>query len=453
MIVPNTKGIFSPIFLPVSFSLLSLISPLQYDMTVKSTSQSQPSNHLRQLNETKLQSFDDLYHIMTLRVCIGIPQQCFDFLYDTGMMYTIVGDNTDRAQFAHKFNCGSSQSYRTINSGLYTLAYRYGIINAREVCDYCLLGEKKPPYTFNFLVAYNTTTYYDFDGILGLGHRYPMREDGNSFDERFSFLQYLKFNKLIENKIFAHQYLNRTYGKFYIDEIPQSFGKDYKKCSLSYSESFLYKWYCMLRTVSLSNGKAFNIKSAIAFDTGYIDIRGPMSEGEEMLNSLVEAAGGRCSIQEEKIDDTSSYKRMICKDNLKISNIPDIYFNLDEGKMVLFSNDMFRLVEINGERKYVCKIILDSRYNYWNIGEPVIKNYDMIFNADQDYVGFKENLNFYGESWVSVIILAIVFVGVIGLGVWVFLNRKKLFNKGLASDQIEKLKHKEAFDGAQLGDI
>ena len=121
--------------------------------------------------------------------------------------------------------------------------------------------------------------------------------------------------------------------------------------------------------------------------------------------------------------------------------------------MVLFSNDMFRLVEINGERKYVCKIILDSRYNYWNIGEPVIKNYDMIFNADQDYVGFKENLNFYGESWVSVIILAIVFVGVIGLGVWVFLNRKKLFNKGLASDQIEKLKHKEAFDGAQLGDI
>ena len=64
---------------------------------------------------------------------------------------------------------------------------------------------------------------------------------------------------------------------------------------------------------------------------------------------------------------------MLCKDNVKISNIPDIYFNLDESKMVLFRNDMFRLVEINGERKYVCKIILDSRYNYWNIGEPVIK--------------------------------------------------------------------------------
>ena len=178
-----------------------------------------------------------------------------------------------------------------------------------------------------------------------------------------------------------------------------------------------------------------------------------MAEGEELLGSLVDAAGGRCTVQEEKIDDSSSYKRMICKENVKLSNIPDIYFNLNEGKMVLFSSDMFRLVEINGERKYVCKIILDSRYNYWNIGEPVIKNYDMIFNAEQDFVGFKENVNFYGESWLGVIILAIVFIGLIALGIWVFVNRKKLFNKGLASDQIEKLKQKEAFDGAQLGDI
>lgn len=234
MIVPNT----SPIFILISISFISTISSLQYDMNVKFP---HSSSHLRHLNETKLQSFDDLYHILTLKVCLGIPQQCFEFLYDTGMMYTVVGDNTDKAQFAHKFNCGASQSYRTVNSGLYTIAYRYGIINAREVCDYCLIGEKKPPYTFNFLVAYNTSTYYDFDGILGLGHRYPMREDGDSFDERFSFLQYLKFNKLIENKVFGHRYLNRTYGKFYIDEIPNEFGKDYKKCALSYSESFLYK--------------------------------------------------------------------------------------------------------------------------------------------------------------------------------------------------------------------
>ena len=63
-------------------------------------------------------------------------------------------------------------------------------------------------------------------------------------------------------------------------------------------------------------------------------------------------------------------------------------------------------------------------------------------------------MNFYGESMVTVIILALLLVGVIAFGVWVYFNRKKLFTKSLSQGEIEKLSSKEAFDeGNQLGEI
>lgn len=460
MTVQKIRIPISPFLIIIGISLFQTVSNFQYEMISNGKFQvknNQPQSRLRILNETKLQTFDDIYHIMTIEVCIGIPKQCFNLLYDTGMMYTIIGDNSTRVSFTNKFIHSLSKSYRSTQS-LYTFAYRYGQINAREVCDYCVLDDKRPPYTFNFLVAYNTTTTYNFDGILGLGHQYPIREEGVAFDERFSFMEYLKFNKVIKKKIFAHEYLNRTYGKFYFDEIPKSMGNDYHKCQAGFNIPFLYKWYCDILSVSLSSGKVINeIQSPVAFDTGYIDVRGPLQEGLPLLNELLSISGGRCNIEEITISDKDTMKKLICQENVKISSFPNIQFNMNDntnGQMVLLTDDMFRLVEVNGVRKYVCKVVLDSRYKYWNLGEPVLKNYDMIFDAEESYVGYKENVNFYGESMVTVIILALLLVGVIAFGVWVYFNRKKLFTKSLSQGEIEKLSSKEAFDeGNQLGEI
>lgn len=461
MTVQKIRIPISPFLIIIGIILLQTVSNFQYEMISNGKFQvknNQPQSRLRILNETKLQTFDDIYHIMTIEVCIGIPKQCFNLLYDTGMMYTIIGDNSTKVSFTNKFVHTLSQSYRSKSQSLYTFAYRYGQINAREVCDYCVLDDKRPPYTFNFLVAYNTTTTYNFDGILGLGHQYPIREEGVAFDERFSFMEYLKFNKVIKKKIFAHEYLNRTYGKFYFDEIPKSMGNDYHKCQAGFNIPFLYKWYCDILSVSLSSGKVINeIQSPVAFDTGYIDVRGPLQEGLALLNELLSISGGRCSIEEITISDKDTMKKLICQENVKISSFPNIQFNMNDntnGQMVLLTDDMFRLVEVNGMRKYVCKVVLDSRYKYWNLGEPVLKNYDMIFDAEESYVGYKENVNFYGESMVTVIILALLLVGVIAFGVWVYFNRKKLFTKSLSQSEIEKLNSKEAFDeGNQLGEI
>ena len=172
-------------------------------------------------------------------------------------------------------------------------------------------------------------------------------------------MNYLQFNKLIERRVFAHQYLNRTYGKFYIDDIPDTI-RDYKKCQLSYSQELLYKWYCELNKVSFEKGKEFIVKSSIAFDTGYIDIRAPTQEGENLLNEIISLSGNKCTIEETKINDNDIYKRLICDYNLKISNIPNIHFTVDDFDIILLNNDMFRLVQISNEYKFICKIVLDS---------------------------------------------------------------------------------------------
>ena len=64
-----------------------------------------------------------------------------------------------------------------------------------------IIEEKRPLYIFSFLLTWNTTVQYNFEGILGLGYFYPERDEGNNFDNRFSFLEYLKLNKLIKRKI------------------------------------------------------------------------------------------------------------------------------------------------------------------------------------------------------------------------------------------------------------
>ena len=48
------------------------------------------NNNLRYLNTSNFHSYDEYYNFMTIPLCIGIPKQCFNLIYDTGEMYLIV---------------------------------------------------------------------------------------------------------------------------------------------------------------------------------------------------------------------------------------------------------------------------------------------------------------------------------------------------------------------------
>ena len=445
----------------LSYILLNLIYSFQLDLQIQQIPTSFNKNknikkhfNLRSLLSKPFQSYDDTYNIMSIPLCIGIPNQCLNLLYDTGSMYMVVGSSSPNSKFSKFYNSSKSQTFSSKVQGYVALTYRHGAIQAREIMDFVYLTEHKPKFTFNFLHAWNTTIQYNFDGILGLGFFYPARNNDNIFDERFSIIDYLKYNGIINHKRFGHEYLNQTYGKFYIDEIPNSMkNKNYYKCDVYPFIPYLSKWHCELRAISFSNGENFTLDySPAAFDTAYIDIRGPFNEGKKIFNEILKQSKGMC--QSETIEkNNQTYSKIICDEDISLSSFSDIYFNLKGKELTLFKDDLFRLVLINGKAKYVCKIVLDSTYNYWNLGEPVLKNYDLIFDYEGKTVGFQENINYYGESWLPVIILFILFVGIFSFGVWLYINRKKIFMKKIDNEQIEKLNSDVFDEGKQLGDI
>ncbi len=435
----------------IFISLISISNSLKYPLqsiSLNNEIKTSINSNLRYLNTTIFHSYDDLYLTMSIPICIGIPKQCFNLLYDTGEMYLIVSNTANTAKFTKAYNMSASETSNSNINNYVALNYQNGQLQLREVSDYVfIIEEKRPLYIFSFLLTWNTTVQYNFEGILGLGYFYPERDEGNNFDNRFSFLEYLKLNKLIKRKIFGHEYRNRTHGTFYIDEIPISMSEsNYFKCKVEPFIPYLNKWHCEMRSVAFSTGENYTeIHSSVAFSTGYTDIRGPYIEGLMIFDTIMKYTNNKCVAQEVEID-KERYSKIICDSSLTISSIPDIYFNIKGFQLTLLKDDMFRLVKINGEFKYILKIIIDTRYNYWNLGEPILKNYNMVFDYEDKSVGFKENVNLIGESWFMTIILSCMLFSVCCFGIWIYKNRRKLFMKNIKDEDIDKINRNEAFN-------
>ena len=95
----------------------------------------------------------------------------------------------------------------------------------------------------------------------------------------------------------------------------------------------------------------------------------------------------------------------------------------------------------------------DSRYTYWILGEPVLKNYNMVFSYEDNSVGFTENENLVEGDWTMTIILGVIFIVIGTIGIYLIRNRKKIFAK-IKSKDIEKFNKGEMLNsGEQMGEI
>ena len=440
------KFIFS-IKLPLSSSTIYQINDLE-----NNNDENTKEFNLRNLKSQKLETYDYIYHILRTEICIGVPPQCFKVAYDTGSQYLILGLVNTYSKFSKNFNFSHSETFKSAVNSFYGLSYRHGVIQAREVSDYLKLSDNiKSKYLISFLITWNTTEQYEFDGILGLGNYYPKRDEDNSFDERFSFIHNLYDNGIISKKIFGHEYKSRTNGNLYLGEFPKSI--EYK-CPVSPFIPYINKWHCESRAIALSKGQNFTqFHSPFAFDTGYIDIRGPFYEGNAILSEINDISNGKCHFISEEIDNEQRYIKLVCDYSLDIKKVPDIIFYLRGYELRLRNIDLFRVVLIDGKKKYMSKIVGDSRYSYWNLGEPILKNYDMVFNYEDNTVGFSVNENIKDGEWIMTIILGIVFLVIGGLAIYLISNRKKLFSR-IRSKDIEKFTKGEMLNpGSQMGEI
>ena len=415
------------------------------------------SNNLRNLLQNKLETYDNIYHVLKTEICIGIPKQCFKVAYDTGMTYLILSlyNLNTKTKFTKTFNQTYSQTFKSTKNNLIALPYRYGVLQTREVEDFISLENfNKPKFLYSFLLSFNSSEEYEFDGILGLGNNYPELDEDNSFDERFSLVHNLYRNNIIKKKIFGHEYKNRTHGNIYFGEIPNSMGSDFFKCNVSPFIPYMNKWHCESRCIAFSKGENFTyFKSPYSFDTGYVDLKGPYYEGDTILGELKQLSNEKCDFDIVEIDSDKKYVRLVCDDDIDVNKFPDLIFYLKGFELRLKNIDMFRLVKINGKTKLMSKIVGDSRYNYWNLGEPILKNYNMVFNYEDNTVGFVINENLLEGDWTLVIILGVLFVIVVMAACYLISNRKKFFAQ-LRDRDIENFKKGEGFkSGAEMGEL
>ena len=414
------------------------------------------SKNLRNLLVKDMHSANDIYHILTTELCLGNPSQCFKFAYDTGNPYLILGVQNTKAKFSKSFNSSLSQTFKSSANTFFSIPYRYGVIQSREVSDFLQLPNNlQAKYMLSFMMSWNTTEKYEFEGILGLGNNYPKKDEDNSFDERFSLVHNLYSNGVINKKLFGHEYKSRKEGYLYLGEIPPSLGYNYYKCNVAPFIPYMNKWHCESRSISLTGGQNFTqFKSPYIFDTAYVDIRGPFFEGNSILSEIKEIFGEKCQFISEEIDEENRYVKLICDYDIDISKLPDVIFNLKGGFELRAKNfDIFRVVLIDGKKKYLSKIVGDTRYNYWNLGEPILKNYNMVFNYEDNTVGFTENINLKEGDWSLTIIFMIIFIAVGITAVYLIRNRKKIFSK-IKNRDIEKFNKEEMLNsGEQLGEI
>ena len=414
------------------------------------------NTNLRSLSTQDLSTANDIYNILTTELCIGSPTQCFKLAYDTGNQYLIIGVTNTKAKFAKLFNTSLSETFKSTTNSFFSLPYRYGVIQAREVSDFLKLPNNlQAKYMLSFMMSWNTTEKYEFDGILGLGNNYPKADEDNSFDERFSLVHNLYSNGVIDKKIFGHEYKTRKNGYLYLGEVPPSLGYDYFKCTVAPFIPYLNKWHCESRAIAISNGANYTqYTSPYIFDTAYVDIRGPFYEGNTILSDIRDAIGEKCDFISEDIDEENRYVKLVCDYDVDIGKAPDVNFYLKGGYNLKLKNiDIFRVVLIEGKKKYLSKIIGDTRYNYWNLGEPILKNYDMVFNYEDNSIGFNENYNLKEGDWTMTIILMIIFIVIGTIGIYLVKNRKKIFGK-MKNKDIEKFDKGEMLNsGEQMAEI
>ena len=401
---------------------------------------------IRSLVQRDLSISNYKYLLIETEICIGTPVQCFNVLYDTGSVYLILGMQTSKLKFKKGFNTILSDTYMSSCDNILSVPYKSAVIMAHEVRDKATIIENyNLPYLFSFLLSYNSTESFDYEGILGLGNYYPNINEENSFDARFSFVHYLKMNGVINKLIFGHEYIDRTHGNIYFGEEPRSMRGGYFKCKSDHFVSYMNKWHCQILSMYFSNGENYiTVGSTAAFDTGYAYIKGPLPYVEFLLDEIKKIGGEKCQEVFQYIDENNKLKRIVCDIDIDKSSFPDISFDIVGFKMTLLKGDLFRkIIDKNDEKKYEVIIIGDTTYDFWNFGEPILKNYDMVFNYEDNTVGIKANENYLGGDWTNVIILVIILIFFSCVAWYVVKNRKTLLKKSFKEEDLKKFKENE----------
>lgn len=250
------------------------------------------------------------------------------------------------------------------------------------------------------------------DGVLGLGYTYEKHLMGINA----SFIDQLMIVKGIKNKIIVQELENST-GKLFIGGVPprisNSVSNNYTFCKIP---NGLLNWGCELSYIiagnnyDLSRGlKYLNNKSIAVFSTFEPNIIAPysaLSYFERFYLNEFNCSKGK----------KEAYIYFLCNFNDSFSKDVNIVFN-DFAYKIEY-RDLFT-VKQNGTIFNILFVSSEIDSDQWTIGQIFLKNYQVVFDANKNiigfYGGFKFNLKTSFWFWMNLCIALGLFIFIIVL--------------------------------------
>ena len=248
---------------------------------------------------------------------------------------------------------------------------------------------------------------------------------------KYNFIYILKQNKTINSIIFYFEYLKDSKGKLYIGTEPHNIQtnkfsiQDYKTKYLDISDNF--NWFFKFNNITFYNISITNYRK-IKFDANFYGIFPPTNLKEEIkekvFNKLIEDK--ICSLES---NDKYEYSFFVCEKNFEIKKFQSLNFYLKDYNFTftLTYEDLF----IKNDNRYYCLILYEDktligRMN-WVLGEVFLKKYFIVFNQENQMIGFYIKINTSKNlpiSWILVFIFVTISL-ILAIVVYKLLNQKK----------------------------
>lgn len=341
--------------------------------------------------------------LYTIRLSLGSPAKEFEVIVDTGsFLLWIPSEECKNCLNSNKLDISNSSLHKTNNK--VKIGYITGKVEGHLAHDKLILGSLNVP-KFRFLLTDIVDAPVPVDGILGLSRKYV------KYDYSYSLIDSLYKQGKIKKKMFSQKISEDDESKFYLGEFAAEIAQnmnDYSFCqAINNNIKVETYWTCTLKKVLVSkktgdkiintNENEQNIlleltktDSPAIFDTGANAILAPPYLYEHFrdyyFKELIEQK--LCSLLEDYRDNTG----FRCNDDIDFDILPKLYFVFDNNYTYEIHPKYLFVNNWNGK---LFRIIFSNvPGNGWLLGTPFLKQYHMVFNHDDDTIGFYKDKGF-----------------------------------------------------------
>ena len=370
-------------------------------------------------------------------ISFGSPTNKYSLLLDSTTSDIWIAGASTKNLFQNTFTPMNFSTYKK-HSTTMTFTYHSHVLTSYYVTDVVY----DPSITMGFFIVSNSSKINepitkDYSGVLGV-KKIVNYNDDDSGSYSFLFISNLFKKNIIDYRSLMIEYKSDKKGEITIGQNIMNIKDYYDRCISQINkddfERFKFFWYCNLKqikeindTIVYENNTIFISSTDYAnyyfvFDTASKYIEAPQKELKFIFSLVIRLSNEKCFMR--FMD--SEHDMIVCNRDFDIRKVPDIKFKMNEKILTIYSKDLFDFVDDH----YVFKVIESNGEETWFMGEPLIKNYQLILDYEKNFIYLgKTYSNLHNSNNSMTIIWIIIAISIIGLisGVYwkIILVRKK----------------------------